>query len=106
MVDIEKLLTNDVKVYVQVNEDRMPDGSIQPNYFIWKDEEKGNLRCDIIRVKDKCRSFSRRAGGYGIRYTIDFSVDDDPTRYTRYLFYEKNSERFSEDRWFLEKKRA
>ena len=96
MADLEELLKNDDKVYVRVNEDRMPDGTLLLNHFYWEDGRK----CIINRVTDIRPSHSTKAGGFGIRYTVDFSIEgeDAPRSYTKYLFLE-------EDRWFMERER-
>ena len=95
---LENLLATPDKVYVRVNEDRMPDGRLIPNYFYWED----GRRCHIHRVTDIRPAHSTKAGGFGMRYTINFSVVDEsssapPRIYTKYLFLE-------EDRWFMERK--
>ena len=86
-IDIQQYLQNDHKVYVDVTEIRTKDGFIKPVSFVWED----GVSYEIDRVIDACPGHSLKAGGYGIRYTIEI----DGKR--KYMFLEEN-------KWFMEKK--
>ena len=85
--DINEYLRNDYKVYVDVFEERQKDGFIRPISFIWED---GN-EYTIDRILDASPGHSLKAGGYGIRYTVEIEGK------RRYMFFE-------EDKWFMERK--
>jgi len=87
--DISEYLKNDYKVYVDVTEKRTKEGFLRPLSFVWED----GTEYEIDRVINACPGHSLRAGGYGIRYTVEIEG-----RQT-YMFLE-------EDKWFMEKKRA
>jgi len=86
--ELQELLKNDYKVYVEVNEDRTADGKIIPKSMIWEDGE----RYEIDEIKDICRAASLKAGGVGMRYTV--RIGDSTT----YMFLEV-------DRWFVERRK-
>ena len=88
-IDIQEYLRNDNKVYVDVTEIRTKDGLVRPVSFVWEDGSEYH----IDRIVDARPGHSLRAGGYGIRYTIEIAGR------TSYMFLE-------EDRWFMEKKKA
>jgi len=88
-IDIQDYLRNDYKVYVDVTEIRTKDGFIRPVSFVWED---GNEYI-IDRVIDARPGHSLKAGGYGIRYTVEIEGKQS------YMFFEEN-------RWFMEKKRS
>ena len=85
--NISEYLTNDYKVYVDVIEERSKDGSVRPLSFVWED----GRTYEIDRVIDFCPGHSLKAGGYGIRYTIEVNGK------RSFMFFEA-------DRWFMEKK--
>lgn len=105
MKTLEDLLNNETKVYIEVTETRMPDGTVTPLSFVWEDEEKGPLFCDIVEIKEIRRTFSRKAGGYGVRYTVLFCIsnEDPDALYMKYMFYERGIGR-QDNRWFMERK--
>jgi len=66
MDDQEKLLENDLKVYVDVLEVRRKDGTIIPCVIKWEDGR--NYRVDkVLSVQPKA---TRKGGGTGIRYYV------------------------------------
>jgi hypothetical protein len=73
------------KVYIRVNIDIMPDGSIRPRYFYWKDGK----RYSIDRVKYVTKAASIKVGGCGTRYTVMVEGKE------RYFFEE-------DGKWFVE----
>lgn len=85
---LQELLKNDIKVYVDVNEDRCADGRLVPRSMIWEDGEL----YEIDRVIDVCRAASLKAGGVGMRYTVEIEGK------TTYMWLE-------EDRWFVVRKK-
>ena len=87
MSDIDKYLVNDYKVYVDVLEQRTKTGVLLPINFVWEDGETYM----IDKIIDACPGHSLRAGGYGIRYTVEVGGA------RIYMFLE-------EDRWFIAKK--
>lgn len=95
MDDLEELLINENKVYVQVNMDWMPNGDWEFNYFYWENGEK----CIINGAVDPRQAHSLKAGGFGMRYTVNFSIegDDEAKNYTKFMWLE-------EDKWFMERK--
>jgi hypothetical protein len=78
-----------LKVYVRVNADFFPDGRLLPCAITWEDGHE----FEIDRVVDVRRAASLKAGGAGIRYTVEING-----RKT-YLFLE-------EDKWFVERRRS
>jgi len=91
IIDFKPYMECDYKVYVDVNEFRLKDGSLIPISFIWED---GNSY-EIDRVKDVRQAASLKAGGVGMRYTV--RVQNRET----YMFYEDDGETC---RWFMEKR--
>lgn len=77
----------DAKVYVAVTARYTPEGKLQPISIEWED---GSIYL-IDRVMDVRRAASLKAGGVGVRYTVDINGKQ------TYLFLE-------EDRWFVERK--
>ena len=75
------------KVYVGVTAFFTPEGQLLPRTIHWED----GRRYPVDRVVQIRRAASLRAGGTGIRYTVEIRG-----RMT-YLFLE-------EDRWFVERK--
>lgn len=73
------------KVYVAVNADFTPEGTIMPLSFVWDD----GRRFTVDRVLDMRPAASLKAGGQGLRYTCRISGKQS------YLFYENG-------RWFME----
>ena len=90
-MELQDYLSNDFKVYVDVNVDHFSDGRVLPRSFIWED---GN-RYDIDRVVDICRAVSLKAGGSGLRFTVQ--VGGKKT----FMFLEEDH---GIDRWFMERK--
>ena len=89
MKDIQEYLKNDYKVYVDVVEIRLKDGFIRPVSFTWED----GLEYQIDRVIDACPGYSLKAGGYGIRYTVEIQGK------RRHMYFEEN-------KWFMERRNA
>ncbi|MDR0491060.1 MAG: hypothetical protein LBH28_07435 [Oscillospiraceae bacterium] len=81
----------DIKVYVDVNEDRMKDGKVVPLSFVWED----GRRYEIDRILDVRPAASLKAGGAGMRYTV--RVRNRET----YMFLEEDS---GAVKWFMERK--
>ena len=75
------------KVYVAVKAQFLPDGKLMPLSVTWEDGRE----FEIDRVVDFCRRASMKAGGCGIRYTVEIG-----SRMT-YLFLE-------DDKWFVERR--
>lgn len=73
------------KVFVEVTVRYDTDGKITPLSLLWED---GTVY-EIDRVLDVRRAASLKAGGMGIRYTVNINGKQ------RYLFYE-------EPKWFVE----
>ena len=84
-------LTNDSKVYVEVNADHLPDGSILPRSLVW---ENGR-RFRVDRILDVRPAASLKAGGAGLRYTV--RVHDKET----FMFLEDDH---GVNRWFMERR--
>jgi hypothetical protein len=85
----EKLLKNEVKVYVTVFEERRKDGTILPRAITWED----GFTYEIERVLDIRPAASLKAGGAGIRYTVRIEGKN------TYLWLE-------DQRYFVERRRA
>ena len=90
-MELQEYLTNDYKVYVDVNADHMADGTILPRTFVWED----GRRFEVDSVQDVRPAASLRAGGVGLRYTV--LVRNKPT----YMFLEEDN---GVARWFMERK--
>lgn len=75
------------KVYVRVRADFFPDGKLLPCAITWEDGHA----FEIDRVVDVRRAASLKAGGAGIRYTVEIGGKQ------TYLYLE-------EDRWFVERR--
>ena len=75
------------KVYVAVKAQFLPDGSLMPLSVTWEDGRE----FEIDRATGRCRRASMKAGGSGIRYTVEIGA-----RKT-YRFLE-------EDKWFVERR--
>lgn len=89
---------SNVKVYVKVNAEFMPNGLLVPRVLTWEDGREYS----IDRVLDLRPSPTMKCGGQGDRYTIRIRGRDS------YLYFERN-ERFGEitlGRWFVECKGA
>jgi len=90
-MDLQELLKNDYKVYVEVNADHKEDGTIHPRSFVWED---GN-RYNVDRVIDIRPAASLKAGGAGLRYTVQIRRKD------VFMFLEESH---GVNRWFMERK--
>ncbi len=75
------------KVFVEVTARFDTSGNITPLSIVWED----GVRFEIDRILDMRRAASLKAGGQGIRYTVQIGS------HRTYLFYE-------EPRWFVEGK--
>ncbi|MCL2060931.1 MAG: hypothetical protein FWH01_18040 [Oscillospiraceae bacterium] len=85
-------MSNDYKVYVDVNEDRLKDGRLVPLSFVWEDGE----RYEIDKILDVRRAASLKAGGAGLRYTVRVG------RRETFMFLEEGSDGA---KWFMERRR-
>ena len=83
------------KTYVEVNSDTDTDGRQHPRYITWRDGRKLPLS-----VRTAVPAASLKAGGAGIRYTVDISG------HQTYLFQEDigDDSPLSSFRWFVEEK--
>jgi hypothetical protein len=90
---MENYMMNNYKVYVEVNEDRKADGQILPRSFVWED----GRRFEVDRVLDIRRAAALKAGGAGIRYTVQIEGRE------RYMWLEGED---GQSRWFLERRGA
>ncbi len=75
------------KVYVSVVAEFDPEGKVTPLSITWED---GRIY-PIDRITKKIRAASLKAGGQGIRYTVEIGGRE------TFLFYEKL-------KWFVEGK--
>ena len=92
-MESQDFMTNDAKVYVDVNEDHTADGKILPRSFVWED----GVRYEIDKIIDIRRAASLKAGGCGLRYTIRVRKRES------FMFLEENGEIA---RWFMERRQA
>lgn len=76
------------KVYVDITAKFSKEGQLIPLSITWKDGSE----YEIQKIKEVCRTASRRAGGVGLRYTCIISGKES------HLYYEDNN------RWFVEGK--
>jgi len=90
-IDYRDYMSCDYKVYVDVNENRLKDGSVIPLSFVWED----GGRYKIDRILDVRPAASLKAGGAGMRYTV--RVRNRET----YMFLEEDS---GTTKWFMERK--
>ena len=90
-MELSDYMTNEFKVYVDVNEDHMADGRIFPRSFVWDD---GSCY-EIDKIIDICPAASLKAGGAGLRYTV--RVRNRET----FMFLEEDH---GVDRWFMERR--
>ena len=91
IVDYREYMSNDHKVYVDVNEDRYKDGRLIPLSFVWED---GN-RYEIDQVLDVRPAASLKAGGAGMRYTVRIRSRE------TYMFLEEDN---GLSKWFMERR--
>jgi len=89
-MELQDYLTNDRKVYVEVNADHLTDGRVMPRSFVWVDGK----RYAVEHILDVRPAASLKAGGCGLRYTVRAGKRE------TYLFLEENR---SGDRWFMER---
>ena len=92
MSDLQEYLTNDIKVYVDVNVDHLTDGTILPRWFLWED----GRRYDVDKILDIRPAASLKAGGIGMRYTV--RVMNKKT----FMFLEEYQ---GANRWFMERRK-
>jgi TnpA family transposase len=90
--DYRDYMSNDFKVYVEVNADYKDDGTVIPRSFVWED---GNRYC-VDNTLDVRPAASLKAGGAGLRYTVRVGGRRDV-----YMFLEENHGIF---KWFMERK--
>ena len=69
-LNLEELMRNDFKVYVDVYEYRRKDGTLLPISLFW-DEDGERKRYKIDRITDIRPAASLKAGGAGIRYAVE-----------------------------------
>lgn len=79
------------RIYVKVEAAFTPEGKVLPVWLEWED----GRRFAIDKILDVRPGHSLKAGGNGIRYTVE--IWGEP----RYLFYEDEN-----NRWFLPDHRA
>lgn len=91
IIDYKPYMDSDHKVYVDVNEDRLKDGRLQPLSFVWED----GVRYEIDKTTDVRQAASLKAGGMGLRYTV--KVRNRET----YLFLEEDN---GGTKWFMERR--
>ena len=91
IIDYKPYMESDLKVYVDVNEDRLKDGRILPLSFVWED----GARYEIDKVTEVRPAASLKAGGAGMRYTV--RVRNRET----YMFLE---EEHGMGKWFMERR--
>jgi len=89
MDTLEKLLTNELKVYIDVNEDRLADGTILPRAITWED----GITYAIDQIMDRRKAASLKCGGAGVRYKV--RIGNTMT----YMWLE-------EDKWFVMRRKA
>lgn len=86
------------KIYVTVSAEWDGDGNITPTAIHWAD---GTLYT-IDRVLAVDQAASMRAGGFGLRYKVRLSCEEQGVfGKVRYLFLEKG---LQPERWFVEGK--
>ena len=91
IVDYTEYMSNDYKVYVDVNEDRLKDGRLIPHSFVWEDGK----RYEIDSVIDVRPAASLKAGGAGMRYRVRIRNRE------TYMFLEEEQ---GTHKWFMEKR--
>lgn len=91
IIDYRPYLKNDSKVYVDVLESRLKDGSIIPRSFVWEDGREYT----VDKVLDIRPAASLKAGGAGQRYTIKVGGRE------TFMFLEEER---GVSKWFMEKK--
>jgi len=89
MDDLKKLLENELKVYVDVLEDRLKDGTVLPREVTWED----GLAYAIDQIMDIRKAASLKCGGAGIRYQVRIGNS------ITYMWFE-------EDKWFVQRRGA
>ena len=89
MDTLEKLLENELKVYVDVLEDRLKDGTILPRAITWED----GATYTIDQIMDRRKAASLKCGGAGLRYQVRIGET------ITYMWLE-------EDRWFVKRRTA
>ena len=90
-MELNDLLENDIKMYIDVIVKHKADGRIIPLSFSWED----GTRYQIDKIVDVCRAASLKAGGTGLRYTVKVG-----NKYT-FMWLEEDTDCL---RWFMEKK--
>ena len=91
IIDYNEYMPADFKVYVDVNEDRLKDGSLIPLSFVWED---GN-RYEVDRILEVRPAASLKAGGVGLRYAVRVRGRE------TYMFLEDDR---GVSKWFMERK--
>ena len=90
-MELTYYLTNDYKIYVEVNANHMKNGSVFPCYIVWADGQ----RYDIDKVISVCPAASLKGGGVGLRYTVRIQGK------VRFMYLEEDN---GIHRWFLERR--
>ena len=90
------MASSNLKVYVPVDVEFRPDGTMLPRIIVWED----GTRYEIDRVVDIRQAAAMRAGGQGDRYTV--MIDGKQS----YLFFERSASLTGNNigRWFVERK--
>ena len=91
IIDYKDYMSADLKVYVDVTENRLKDGSLIPLSFVWED---GN-RYEVDRILEVRPAASLKAGGAGLRYTIRVRSRE------TYMFLEEDR---GVSKWFMERR--
>ena len=90
-MELADYMVNENKVYVEVNVDHLPDGTILPRSLVWED----GRRYEVGKVLDVRPAASLKAGGAGLRYTVRVREKE------VFMFLEDDH---GVDRWFMERK--
>jgi hypothetical protein len=89
--ELQNLLENDCKVYIDVYEKHGKDGLVMPIGFVWEDGKRYSVD-NVLEIK---RAASLKAGGTGLRYTVRIGSA------CKFMFLEEDG---GVRRWFMEKK--
>jgi hypothetical protein len=90
-IDYKPYMENEKKVYVDVTENRMKDGSLIPLSFVWEN----GVRYEVDRVIDVRPAASLKAGGAGLRYTVKVRMRE------THMFLEEEE---GKAKWFMERR--
>lgn len=91
IIDYKEYMSNDYKVYVEVNADYLKNGEIVPRSFIWED----GSRYEVDKIIEVRPAASLKAGGAGLRYTVRVQFRE------TFMFLEEER---GVSKWFMERK--